>query len=41
VEWAAQTEQTDLPELASPQLFYPMNRHPAADAPRQGSNQHG
>jgi len=23
VEWAAQTEQTDLPELATPELFYP------------------
>src|SRR5690554_1289308 len=26
VEWAANKEQTDLPELASPQLFYPLNR---------------
>ncbi|SOB77974.1 MFS transporter, NNP family, nitrate/nitrite transporter [Marinobacter sp. LV10R510-11A] len=26
VEWAANQEQTDLPELASPQLFYPLNR---------------
>ncbi|MEH6559836.1 MAG: nitrate/nitrite transporter [Marinobacter sp.] len=26
VEWAANSEQTDLPELASPQLFYPLNR---------------
>ena len=26
VEWAAQKSRTDLPELASPQLFYPMNR---------------
>lgn len=26
VEWAANNEQTDLPELASPQLFYPLNR---------------
>ena len=26
VEWAAHQEQTDLPELASPQLFYPLNR---------------
>ncbi|MDI9244155.1 nitrate/nitrite transporter [Marinobacter sp. CHS3-4] len=25
-EWAADQEQTDLPELASPQLFYPLNR---------------
>ena len=41
VEWAAQTEQTDLPELASPQLFYPMNRHPVADAAMRNSDQHG
>ncbi|WP_100638254.1 MFS transporter [Marinobacter salexigens] len=27
VEWAANQEQTDLPELASPQLFYPLNRN--------------
>lgn len=26
VEWAANQEQTDLPELASPQLFYPLSR---------------
>ncbi|HTN33395.1 MAG TPA: nitrate/nitrite transporter [Marinobacter sp.] len=26
VEWAANTEQTDLPELATPHLFYPLNR---------------
>lgn len=26
VEWAANEERTDLPELASPQLFYPLNR---------------
>lgn len=26
VEWAANEEQTDLPELATPQLFYPINR---------------
>lgn len=26
VEWAENQEQTDLPELASPQLFYPLNR---------------
>ena len=26
VEWAADKEQTDLPELASPQIFYPLNR---------------
>ncbi len=26
VEWAASTEQTDLPELATPHLFYPLNR---------------
>lgn len=25
-EWAAQEDKTDLPELASPQLFYPLNR---------------
>lgn len=26
VEWAANQEQTDLPELASPQVFYPLNQ---------------
>ncbi len=26
VEWAANEERTDLPELASPQLFYPLSR---------------
>ncbi|MEQ9545093.1 MAG: nitrate/nitrite transporter [Marinobacter sp.] len=26
VEWAAHETKTDLPELASPQLFYPLNR---------------
>lgn len=26
VEWAANREKTDLPELATPQLFYPLNR---------------
>lgn len=26
VEWAANEERTDLPELATPQLFYPSNR---------------
>ena len=26
VEWAANEERTDLPELASPHLFYPLNR---------------
>ncbi|WP_144820383.1 MFS transporter [Marinobacter piscensis] len=31
VEWAANEEQTDLPELASPQLFYPLNRQPDED----------
>ena len=33
VEWAENKEQTDLPELASPQLFYPLNRKH-----RQGSD---
>jgi NNP family nitrate/nitrite transporter-like MFS transporter len=26
VEWAENREQTDLPELATPYLFYPLNR---------------
>ena len=25
-EWAAHEEQTDLPELSAPHLFYPLNR---------------
>ncbi|SHK24741.1 MFS transporter, NNP family, nitrate/nitrite transporter [Marinobacter antarcticus] len=32
VEWAANQEQTDLPELASPQLFYPLNRKHSQDS---------
>lgn len=42
VEWAANQEQTDLPELASPQLFYPLNRKHSQDsgagsAPKKGN----
>jgi NNP family nitrate/nitrite transporter-like MFS transporter len=33
VEWAAHEERTDLPELASPQVFYPLNRKPERKAP--------
>ncbi len=35
VEWAANEERTDLPELASPQLFYPLNRK---SGPANGSS---
>ncbi len=30
-EWAANEERTDLPELSSPHLFYPLNRKKTAD----------
>ncbi|WP_417531836.1 MFS transporter [Marinobacter lipolyticus] len=32
VEWAAHETKTDLPELASPQLFYPLNRPARKDS---------
>ena len=42
VEWAANEERTDLPELASPQLFYPLNRKkpkdPLAPPPTAGGS---
>ena len=31
-EWASNREQTDLPELAMPHLFYPLNRSQAPQA---------
>ncbi|MGO1501196.1 MAG: MFS transporter [Marinobacter sp.] len=41
VEWAANQEQTDLPELASPQLFYPLNRKLNKGNNTSSPSQHG